>query len=274
MLGVDNSIKLLSRRFIGLLSLILLILRRWSSPVVAAAAFAFLPGPSSSSSNWSREERRRTTTTTSAVVRGGRRGRTTAPSRPRGAAAAPLMTRKASSSPSPSSSSSVMSPRDLVREGMRSFRDGDVPSSLSFFDAAEDSSPSPSGSPSLIPYLWQRGISYYYLDRFEDGHRQFRSDVAVNPNDVEEIVWDVACLARMATLAETTGTDAAGGGGRKFPPDGIMALPPGRKDPRRIMSTVLSLFRGDGATEWDLRRAGSEAGNARDEFYSLFYLGL
>ena len=30
----------------------------------------------------------------------------------------------------------------------------------------------------------------------------------------------------------------------------------------------------DGATEWDPRKAGHGAGNASDEFYSLFYLGL
>ena len=206
-----------------------------------------------------------------------------------------------SSSSSSSSSSSMLyssssSPRDLVREGMRSFRMGDVSSSLSFFDAAEEgaasssssssssSSPSSSssssgsggGSSSLAPYLWQRGISYYYLDRFADGHAQFRRDVEVNPNDVEEIVWDVACLARMVTPATATAAAAGGGGGGggKYPPDGMMALPRGKKDPRKIMSTVYSLFRGDGATEWDLRKAGHEGGNASDEFYSLFYLGL
>ena len=172
---------------------------------------------------------------------------------------------------------------------------GDVSSSLSFFDAAEEGAASSSSSPpsssssppsgsgggssSLAPYLWQRGISYYYLDRFADGHAQFRRDVEVNPNDVEEIVWDVACLARMVTPATATaaafGDDAAaGGGGGKYPPDGMMALPRGKKDPRKIMSTVYSLFRGDGATEWDLRKAGHEGGNASDEFYSLFYLGL
>ena len=36
-----------------------------------------------------------------------------------------------------------------------------------------------------------------------------------------------------------------------------------------------NIFRGeDGATEWDLRKAGHDAGNASNEFYSLFYLGL
>ena len=256
MIGIDNSIKPLSRRLIGLLPLIL-DLRGRSSP---AATYAFVPPPSSSSSSSSNGNRE---------------------SRLRAAAAdAPSATTRTSSSTS--IHSPPPSPRNLVREGMRSFRMGDVASSLSYFDAAEEaassSSGSGSGSSSLAPYLWQRGISYYYLDRFEDGHVQFRRDVAVNPNDVEEIVWDVACLARMMTTTATTtskdDTAAGGGGGGKYPPDGIMALPQGKKDSRKIMSTVYSLFRGDGATEWDLRKAGHEAGNASDEFYSLFYLGL
>mmetsp|Transcript_41101 Transcript_41101/g.87582 ORF Transcript_41101/g.87582 Transcript_41101/m.87582 type:complete len:111 (-) Transcript_41101:228-560(-) len=62
-------------------------------------------------------------------------------------------------------------------------------------------------------------------------------------------------------------------GGGEFPPEDRMALPKGRKDRRKIMSTVYSLYRGDGATEYDLRKAGHD-GNISDEFYALFYLGL
>lgn len=163
---------------------------------------------------------------------------------------------------SSSSSSSALgaeteSPRRLVSRGMESFRDRDVTKSLEYFDRADASSVPPG---SLRPYLWQRGISYYYLDRFEEGSKQFRLDVSVNPLDVEEIVWDVACLARMDP-------------GGEFPPRKKMALPAGKTDRRRIMSTVYSLFRGDGATEEDLRMAG-HSGNVGEEFYSLFYLGL
>lgn len=32
-------------------------------------------------------------------------------------------------------------------------------------------------------YMWQRGLSLYYLGRFAEGAEQFRIDVAVNPND-------------------------------------------------------------------------------------------
>ncbi|KAL7435331.1 hypothetical protein ACHAXM_004690 [Skeletonema potamos] len=137
---------------------------------------------------------------------------------------------------------------------MQSFRSGDVSTSLQYFDKANYLVP----DNKLTPYLWQRGISYYYLDKFQEGHEQFSLDVRVNPLDVEEIVWDIACLARMD---------------KTFPVENQMALPSGKKDRRKIMSTVYSLFRNDGATEYDLREAGHN-GNVSDEFYSLFYLGL
>jgi len=148
------------------------------------------------------------------------------------------------------------SPRTLISKGMNSFRNGDVSTSLQYFDKANDSVP----DNKLTPYLWQRGISYYYLEKFQEGHEQFSLDVRVNPLDVEEIVWDIACLARM--------NDS-----RFFPVENQMSLPKGKKDRRKIMSTVYSLFRNDGATEYDLREAGHDS-NISDEFYSLFYLGL
>lgn len=148
------------------------------------------------------------------------------------------------------------SPRLLVSEGMNAFREGKVQESIDFFDRA-DQAAMPAGS--LRPFLWQRGISYYYTDDFEKGSNQFRYDVKVNPLDVEEIVWDIACLARLNPDT--------------WPPASIMSLPEGQHDRRRIMSTVYSLFRGD-ASERDLAVAGHTSGNVSDEFYSLFYLGL
>jgi len=121
---------------------------------------------------------------------------------------------------------------------MQSFRENDVSGSLEYFDRADKAVT----DGSLKPYLWQRGITYYYLNSFRDGSDQFRLDVSVNPLDVEEIVWDIACLARIDP--------------ESFPPPNKMALPRGKTDRRRIMSNVYSLFRGDGATEYDLFEAG------------------
>lgn len=58
-------------------------------------------------------------------------------------------------------------------------------------------------SPSVKPYLWQRGLSLYYAEEYEKAAQQFRDDVAVNPNDTEEAIW--AYLSECQTL----GIDAA-----------------------------------------------------------------
>lgn len=155
--------------------------------------------------------------------------------------------------------SGSMSPRVLVQGGMQKFLNGDIPASIEYFDQADKSVP----DGSLRPYLWQRGISYYYADRFEDGSRQFRDDVAVNPLDVEEIVWDIACLSRLSP---------PDGSKNYTPPANMMSLPPGRTDRRKIMGTVYKLFRGE-TSELELFRVGHQS-NSKDEFYALFYLGL
>ena len=54
--------------------------------------------------------------------------------------------------------------RQLVFQGMELFRQGDVKGSIEKFDA--------SVSPGSKAYLWQRGLSLYYADRFEDASRQ------------------------------------------------------------------------------------------------------
>jgi hypothetical protein len=110
----------------------------------------------------------------------------------------------------------------------------------------------------LRPFLWQRGISYYYQDKFAKGSEQFRYDVKVNPLDVEEIVWDIACLSRLQPDT--------------VPPPTMMSLPKGKQDRRKIMSTVYALFRGE-TTEHDLAVAG-HGGNISEAFYALYYLGL
>jgi hypothetical protein len=118
-----------------------------------------------------------------------------------------------SSSASSSSLDTVTPDRQLVYQGMVAFRQGNIPESIAKFDA--------SVSPGSKTYLWQRGISYYYNDQFSLGSQQFRDDVLRSPLDVEEIVWDIACLLRMDRS--------------KFPPPDMMSLPPGKTDRRPIM---------------------------------------
>ena len=140
--------------------------------------------------------------------------------------------------------------RKYVSEGMSAFRQGRVSESIQLFDSAEQA------EPRFTPFLWQRGLSYYYNEQYDLARQQFRTDVSVNPLDVEEIVWDIAAALRQ---------DPA------FPVPNALTLP--GRDRRPIMAVVYQLFRGQ-ATEADLAAAGHKTGKASDEFYSLFYLGL
>ena len=119
----------------------------------------------------------------------------------------------------PASIEDRASARSLVFQGMETFRRGDVAGSIQYFDQAERAQ-----GASLTPFLWQRGLSYYYANDFALASEQFRTDVQVNPSDVEEIVWDIAAQLRMMDPAAQI-----------FPVPSQMTLPPGTRDRRRIM---------------------------------------
>jgi tetratricopeptide (TPR) repeat protein len=136
-----------------------------------------------------------------------------------------------------------------IQRGMASFQLGDIAASIDDFDRAEHL------NPALTPYLWQRGIAYYYAERFEDGAKQFEADLTVNGHDVEETVWRYLCQAQVQ------GSHAARD-----------ALLPVRNDPRPVMSWVYQLFAG----ACDAERVVTLCRDAgrRDRFYSYLYVGL
>ena len=68
--------------------------------------------------------------------------------------------------------------RKYVSEGMSAFRQGHVSESIQLFDSAEQA------EPRFTPFLWQRGLSYYYNEQYDLARQQFRTDVSVNPLDV------------------------------------------------------------------------------------------
>jgi len=102
--------------------------------------------------------------------------------------------------------------------------------------------------------LWQRGLSLYYVNRFEEGATQFREDVAVNPNDTEESIWCFLCEAQLHGPEEAR---------RRF-------LKVGR-DSRPVMRAAYNLFRDGGDTK-ELLNCGSA--NEHDFFYAHLYVGL
>ena len=136
-----------------------------------------------------------------------------------------------------------------IKRGMASFQLGNIAASIDDFDRAERL------NPALTPYLWQRGIAYYYAERFEDGAQQFALDLTVNSHDVEETVWRYICQA------QTQGADAA-----------RHALLPVRDDSRPVMSWVYQLFAGTCQPETVIARY--ENAGRRERFYSVLYVGL
>jgi lipoprotein NlpI len=136
-----------------------------------------------------------------------------------------------------------------IQRGMVSFQLGDIAASIDDFDRAEHL------DPALTPYLWQRGIAYYYAERYEDGARQFEVDLTVNRHDVEETVWRYLCQAQVV------GPQAA-----------REALLPVRHDPRPVMSWVSQLFAG--ACDAERLVATCRDAGRSDRFYSYLYAGL
>jgi tetratricopeptide (TPR) repeat protein len=140
-------------------------------------------------------------------------------------------------------------PRNYISRGMARFKLARVAGSIEDFDRAEEL------DPRLTPYLWQRGLSYYYVDRFEDGARQFEIDLTVNSRDVEETVWRFLCIAR------GKGIEAA-----------RESLLEARDDPRAILRSIYCLYAGESSIE-EVITAGRREGD-RGNFYSHLYIGL
>ncbi|KAA8545204.1 hypothetical protein F0562_019907 [Nyssa sinensis] len=144
------------------------------------------------------------------------------------------------------------SPREAViaiRRGMLLFRQGDVSGSLVEFDKAIELDPRQKA------YLWQRGLSLYYLDRFEEGAEQFRLDVAQNPNDTEESIWCFLCEAQLYGVDEARS---------RF-------LEVGR-DPRPVMRETYNIFKDGGDPEKLVAAFSSSREN--EYFYASLYAGL
>jgi len=140
-------------------------------------------------------------------------------------------------------------PNAYIRRGMVKFQLAKIDESIDDFDTAEKL------EPRLKPYLWQRGLSYYYADRFEEGAQQFEIDLTVNSQDVEETVWRYLCMARLVGVTEARHQ--------------LLTV---KNDPRRIMGCVYDLFAGN-CTADDVLNVGKAEG-IKGLFYSHLYLGL
>ncbi|MEH1937794.1 MAG: hypothetical protein V7L14_29625 [Nostoc sp.] len=140
-------------------------------------------------------------------------------------------------------------PNAYIRRGMVNFQLGKIDASIQDFDIAEQL------DVRIKPYLWQRGLSYYYAERFAEGAEQFEIDLTVNAQDVEETVWRYLCIARSLGVEEAQ-----------------KSLLTVKNDPRRIMQRVYDLYAVN-CTPDDVLTFGESKG-IKGNFYSHLYLGL
>ncbi|BAY29670.1 hypothetical protein NIES2107_15140 [Nostoc carneum NIES-2107] len=140
-------------------------------------------------------------------------------------------------------------PNAYIRRGMVHFQLAKIDESIQDFDTAEKI------DPRLKPYLWQRGLSYYYAEKFAEGAEQFEIDLTVNAQDVEETVWRYLCIARLDGVEKARNS--------------LLTV---RNDPRRIMRSVYDLYAGNCTTD-DVLNVGQSEG-VKGNFYSHLYLGL
>ncbi|QLE58724.1 hypothetical protein [Nostoc sp. TCL26-01] len=140
-------------------------------------------------------------------------------------------------------------PHAYIRRGMVKFQLAQIHESIQDFDMAEKL------DPRIQPYLWQRGLSYYYADRFAEGAQQFEIDLTVNAQDVEETVWRYLCLARLVGTVEAR--------------NNLLTV---KNDPRKIMLSIYDLYAGNCTTD-DVLNVGQLVG-VKGKFYSHLYLGL
>ncbi|QIR41256.1 hypothetical protein HCG51_05490 [Tolypothrix sp. PCC 7910] len=140
-------------------------------------------------------------------------------------------------------------PNAYIRRGMVNFQLAKIDESIQDFDTAEKI------DPRLKPYLWQRGLSYYYAEKFAEGAEQFEIDLTVNAQDVEETVWRYLCIARIDGVEKARNS--------------LLTV---RNDPRQIMRSVYDLYAGNCTTD-DVLDVGQSEG-VKGNFYSHLYLGL
>ena len=131
----------------------------------------------------------------------------------------------------------------------------DFAGALSSFDAAL------ALEPDSAPKHWQRAIVLYYLKNYLAAAEQFKCNMRINGNDVEEVVWRAMCDFRRAGVAEGRARLLVCGDDKRIP-----------------MKEILGLFAGT-STVGDVlaaARAAPEAANRRltAEAYGNFYCGL
>jgi lipoprotein NlpI len=139
--------------------------------------------------------------------------------------------------------------------GMVRFKNAQIKESIEDFDAYLKM------KPAMEPHHWQRGISFYYAKRFDDGRKQFDDYQRVDGSDVENVVWRAMCISRKDGFAKARDSMAPVGFDRRVP-----------------MMTIYRLFKDEVKPADVLKQGQSKTADADEAkqrlFYAHLYIGL
>lgn len=156
----------------------------------------------------------------------------------------------------PANLSKLKSPADVYDlRGRIRFYAADAMGSAADFDRAVEL------DPRRGPGHWQRGISYYYAERYDDGRQQFEGYQTVDSADVENAVWRYLCMARAKDVATARQELLKIGDDRRVPMRQIYEMFAGRESPKGVLAAAAS-------GEMSAAERRSRA------FYAHLYIGL
>lgn len=124
------------------------------------------------------------------------------------------------------------SPRELFSEAVRLFFEAKPMESARVFDQLVVA------VPGAEPELWQRGLTLYYAERFDEGRKQFELHKTVNPNDVENPAWHFLCVARLEGIQAARGKLLPVGEDHRVPMKEILDLYAGRCEPAAVLAAA------------------------------------
>src|SRR5262249_31316097 len=108
---------------------------------------------------------------------------------------------------------------------------------------------------------WKRGITCYYLGKFDEGKKQFEGYEKVDTNDVENAVWHFLCAARATNVEKARAGMLKIGKDERVPMMQVYDLYLGKAKPEEVLAAV---------------KEGDPKGDKLTErlFYAHLYLGL
>jgi lipoprotein NlpI len=142
-----------------------------------------------------------------------------------------------------------------IIRGSLKFRSGKIVDSIADFDKCIEL------DPQVKPFLWQRGISLYYADKFQEGLQQFAVHREVNPNDVENAFWHFLCNVKLNGLEAAKKDVLLAGYDNRIPLMQVQQLIQGKLSPDEVIAAS------------EKGGAGPE-GQKLSRFYGYLYIGL